>query len=206
MNGVDIYDRVRAIIPNGVVLPSCVYVASHIKEKGIIEHNGNPGKIIIGKDPLHLDYEPKWVIEFIKDSGIDVIYKENASSDIWTKFIFIASFGLVTARYNKSMGQVSEDTSLRARTYSIMEEIKTLAENMEVSLDENIIQLSFQKALSFPYATPTSLQLDVHSGRKNNELELLAGTIKKYGELFNISVTETERIYNEISQDLVVAN
>jgi 2-dehydropantoate 2-reductase len=26
------------IIPDHVVLPSCVYVASHIKEKGIVEH------------------------------------------------------------------------------------------------------------------------------------------------------------------------
>ncbi len=206
MNGVDIYERIRAIIPNGIVLPSCVYVASHIKEKGIIEHNGNAGKIILGKDPLHIDFEPKWVIEFLKDSGIDVVYKENTLSDIWTKFIFIASFGLVTARYNKSIGQVNEDLSLRARTYSIMKEIKTLAENMGVHLDENVIELSFQKTSSFPYATPTSLQLDVQSSKKSNELELFAGSIIKYGEVFNISVPETERICNEINQGLSVEN
>ena len=38
MNGADIYDRIRKIIPNNTILPSCVYVASHIKEKGIVEH------------------------------------------------------------------------------------------------------------------------------------------------------------------------
>ena len=35
MNGVDIYDRIRKIIPTNIILPSCVFVASHIKKKGI---------------------------------------------------------------------------------------------------------------------------------------------------------------------------
>ena len=40
MNGVDIYDRVRKIITTNTILPACVYVASHKKEKGIVEHKG----------------------------------------------------------------------------------------------------------------------------------------------------------------------
>jgi len=51
MNGADIYDRIRKIIPNNIILPSCVYIASHIKEKGIVEHKGKAGKLIFGKDP-----------------------------------------------------------------------------------------------------------------------------------------------------------
>jgi 2-dehydropantoate 2-reductase len=96
MNGVDIYERIRAIIPNGIVLPSCVYVAAHIKEKGVVEHKGNAGRIIIGNDPDKQAYKLRWLIQLLQQAGIDVTDKENAYSDIWTKFIFIASFGLVT--------------------------------------------------------------------------------------------------------------
>lgn len=53
MNGVDIYDRIRKIIPENTILPACVYVASHIKEKGIVEHKGKAGKLIFGKDPAN---------------------------------------------------------------------------------------------------------------------------------------------------------
>jgi 2-dehydropantoate 2-reductase len=51
MNGVDIYDRIRKVITKSIVLPACVYVASHIKEKGVVEHKGKPGLIVFGKDP-----------------------------------------------------------------------------------------------------------------------------------------------------------
>lgn len=206
MNGIDIYERIRTIISNGIVLPSCVYVASHIKEIGVIEHKGNTGKIIIGKDPWHIDYEPKWVIEFLKESGIEVVYKENALSEIWTKFIFIASFGLVTARYNKSIGQVNEEPHLRTRASSIMKEIVTIAKKMGVHLDGDIVELSFQKASSFPYSTPTSLQLDVQSSKKNSELDLFAGSIIKYGRELNVSAPETERIYDEINKVVITVN
>jgi len=59
MNGVDIYERIRRILPTGIVLSVCVYVASHIRGKGVVEHTGNPGRIIVGKDPEHFQYGPK---------------------------------------------------------------------------------------------------------------------------------------------------
>jgi 2-dehydropantoate 2-reductase len=34
LNGVDIYERIRLVIQNGVVFPSSVYVATHIEKPG----------------------------------------------------------------------------------------------------------------------------------------------------------------------------
>jgi 2-dehydropantoate 2-reductase len=200
MNGVDIYDRIRKILTTGVVLPACVYVASHIKKKGVVEHKGNAGKIILGKDPQKNSIEPKWVYDLLKDSEADVVYKENPLPDIWTKFFFIASFGLVSARYNKPIGQVNEEPDLRARAKEIMLEIQQITVNKGINLPEDIIKITFHKASTFPYNTPTSLQLDVQSDRSNNELELFAGAIINYGRQLTIPVTETEKIYAEIRQ------
>ena len=69
MNGADIYQRVRKVIPSGILLPSCVYVASHIREKGIVEHKGNTGKLIVGKDPENWHADTDWVIELLNNSG-----------------------------------------------------------------------------------------------------------------------------------------
>lgn len=67
MNGVDIYERIRSIIPDGIVLPACVYVASHIKEIGVVEHKGEPGKIILGNDPQHPEFIPSQLLECLKN-------------------------------------------------------------------------------------------------------------------------------------------
>ncbi|QNK64153.1 2-dehydropantoate 2-reductase [Pedobacter sp. PAMC26386] len=204
MNGVDIYERIRKIITNGIVLPSCVYVASHIKEKGVVEHKGNPGKIIAGRDPENKQFDSQPIINLFKEASIDIEYKEDSFPAIWSKYFFIASFGLVSARYNKSIGQVNEEPDLHRRALLIMQEILAIAIKKEISLPENIIELTFQKAASFPFQTPTSLQLDVQSGKEHTELELFAGAIIAYGENLSIPVSETTSIYNEIKKGILV--
>lgn len=198
MNGVDIYDRIRNIITDGIILPSCVYVASHIKEKGTVAHKGMAGRIIIGKDPSRQDYHPEPVIDLFKQAGIQIIYKEDPFPEIWTKFFFIASFGLVSARYNRSIGKINEQPGMHRLATQIMEEIKMIADLEGIAISPYIIEQTFERAKSFPYDTPTSLQLDVQLEKDQNELDLFAGAIINYAVKWNIKVPHSLRIYEDI--------
>ncbi|MFP3834504.1 ketopantoate reductase family protein [Chryseobacterium sp. SIMBA_028] len=198
MNGADIYDRIRKVIPDHVILPTCIYVASHIKERGTVEHKGKAGKMIVGRDPEHFSCDVEWVTDLLKESKIDFDFKENSLADIWTKFFFIASFGMVTAKHNSSIGMVCADEEQKHEATEIMKEIKLIADKKEIHLQEDIIEKTFEKASTFPFETPTSLQLDIHSGKKDNELELFAGAILKYGTELYIDTPFTQKIYNEI--------
>lgn len=198
MNGADIYDRIRKIIPEHVILPTCIYVASHIKERGTVKHKGKAGKMIVGRDPEHFSDDIAWVADLLQESKIDFDCKDNSLTDIWTKFIFIASFGLVTAKHNSSIGTVCTDEQQKHEATEIMKEIKLIADKKEIHLSEDIIEETFEKASTFPFETPTSLQLDIHSGKKDNELELFAGAVLKYGTEMNIETPFTQKIYNEI--------
>lgn len=202
MNGADIYERIRSIIPLNSILPSCVYVASHIKEKGIVEHTGKPGKLYLGKDPQNFDADISWIKELLLNSGIDLTFRENSLPDIWTKYIFIASFGLVTARYNSSIGEVVGNENQKTKATEIMMEIKEIALKKNINLGEDIIPNTFERAKTFPFQTPTSLQLDVYSGKNENELPLFAGAIIKMGRELGIGTPKTELIYNEITHIL----
>ncbi|GEJ43620.1 ketopantoate reductase family protein [Chryseobacterium sp. ON_d1] len=198
MNGADIYDRIRTVIPDHTVLPTCVYVASHIKERGTVEHKGNPGKIIVGRDPEHFSVPVEWISELLNESKIEFDFKDNSLKDIWTKFIFIASFGLVTARHNSSMGAVCTDEQQKKEAAGIMKEIKLIAVKKGIDLQDDIMEKTFEKASTFPFDTPTSLQLDINSGKKENELELFAGAVLKYGSETGIDTPFTQKIYTEI--------
>lgn len=198
MNGADIYDRIRKIIPDHIILPTCIYVASHIKERGTVEHKGKAGKMIVGRDPEHFSDDVAWITDLLQESKIDFDFKDNSLTDIWTKFIFIASFGLVTAKHNSSIGTVCTDAEQKNEATEIMKEIKQIADKKQIHLSEDIIEKTFEKASTFPFETPTSLQLDIHSGKKENELELFAGAVLKYGAEVNIETPFTQKIYNEI--------
>lgn len=202
MNGVDIYDRVREIITTNTILPACVYVASHIKEKGIVEHKGKAGKLIFGKDPAHEDENVDWIIQLMNDSGIDFDFKENSFPDIWTKFIFVASFGLVTAKYNSSIGTVCIEETQKQEATEIMKEVKAIADKKAIGLPHDIIEKAFEKAATFPPDTPTSLQLDINVKQQNNELELFAGAIIHYGKTLGIETPFTQKIQQEITNKI----
>lgn len=204
MNGADIYERIRKIIPNHVILPTCLYVASHIKEKGVVEHKGKTGKLIIGRDPEHFSSDVDWIVDLLRESKIDFDFKDNALAEIWTKYIFIASFGLVTAKYNSSIGTVGTDEQQKHEALEIMKEIKMIADKKMIVLDDDIIQKTFEKAAAFPFETPTSLQLDVNSGKENNELELLAGAVLAFGKESGLETPATQKIYNEIKNSVLL--
>lgn len=198
MNGADIYERIRKIIPGNIILPTCLYVASHIKEKGIVEHKGKAGKLIVGRDPEHFSVDVDWIVDVLKESKIDFDFKHNSITDIWTKYIFITSFGLVTAKHNSSIGTVCTDEMQRTEALEIMKEIKMIADRKNIVLGEDIIEKTFEKAATFPFETPTSLQLDINSGKENTELELLGGAVLRFGKELAITTPFTYKIYNEI--------
>lgn len=202
MNGADIYERIRYLIPEGIILPACVYVASHIKQKGVVAHKGKPGKIIMGKDPLYPEFVPDELFKILQQAHIDIAYQADAFPAIWTKFIFIASFGLVSACYNTPIGKIIEEPALRERAEAIMKEIQAISVSKRIALPADIIAQTFTKAASFPYDTPTSLQLDIQAKKADNELELFAGTIIRLGKLYSISVGATEAIYQQICENI----
>ncbi|MFD0992420.1 ketopantoate reductase family protein [Tenacibaculum geojense] len=202
MNGADIYDRIRTKIPLNTILPSCVYVASHIKQKGIIEHKGNSGKLLFGKDSKNPSTDINWIIDLFKLSKINFECKENADVAIWTKFIFIASFGMITAKYNSSIGAVCTDKSQKEEAKEIMMEIQNIAFKKGIELPQNIIELTFKKAATFPPSTPTSLQIDLNSNKSNSELELFAGAIINYGKQTKTSTPNTQKQYQYLKSKL----
>ncbi|GAA4055073.1 hypothetical protein GCM10022409_47790 [Hymenobacter glaciei] len=197
-------ERIRRQLPQAIILPACVCVASHIKATGVVEHLGNPGSIVVGPDPQHPSFDPRLLLRAFTDAGIAMEYQADAFPAIWTKFFFIASFGLVSARYNQSIGQVHEDPALHARARRLMQEIEAIARAKGIALPADLIERTFQKAATFPYHTPTSLQLDVHTGKARTELDLFAGAILTYGEALGLPVPETRAIYQEI-QELMAA-
>lgn len=200
MNGADIYDRIRKVIPEHTILPTCLYVASHIKERGTVEHKGKAGKMIVGRDPEHFSSDVEWITDLLQESKIDFDFQDNSLSAIWTKFFFIASFGLVTAKHNSSIGTVCMNEQQKHEATEIMKELKLIADKKEIQLQDDIIEKTFEKAATFPFETPTSLQLDIHSGKKDNELELFAGAILNYGRELHIETPFTRKIYDEIKE------
>ena len=202
LNGADIYDRMRQQVKKGYILPSCLYLGTHIESPGIIFQKGGSGQISVGKDPLHPDFYPEKLIKLFKDAGILIEVFEDVNVEIWKKFIFIASFALVTATYNKSIGGVAADDDLGGLVKAIMQELTLIAEALNIELPTDIVETSFAKAEQFPFETKTSFQRDVEVKGRQSEWDLFGGTVIRYAERFNISADNTKTTYDKLMLQL----
>jgi 2-dehydropantoate 2-reductase len=198
LNGADIQERLRNQIETGIILPACVYFSGHIEEPGVVVHVGKPGKIIFGRDQDHPDYIPHEIFKIFEKSSIDYEWKDDANPAIWEKYIFIASFSLISARYHRTLGEILEDTSLKVEVIGIMNEIYSIALKRNIRLSDGIVDLSLKKAMMFPPDTQTSLQRDIHQKKGRSELELFGGTIIDLGKKFGIPTPTTKRVYREL--------
>ncbi|MDP4144764.1 MAG: 2-dehydropantoate 2-reductase [Bacillota bacterium] len=194
LNGVDIYERIRTVITNGIVLPACVYVGTHIEAPGVICQNGGDGKILFGNKPNDKNYYPESVVKCLKDLNINFHFEQNPYKEIWTKYMFISAYGLVTARTRKTLGQILEDSVLLNDVKNIMKEIKEIAYREGVHLDNDIVENSLAKANNFPYDTKTSYQRDVEAN-KNNEGDLFGGTLLRMAGSYNIDTPTIKKYY-----------
>ena len=198
LNGVDIYERIRLRLTKGIVLPACVYIGSSIEEPGVITQQGGTGLILCGKDPQMSDFDPQGLRAFFDGMGLSFRWNEDPYPDIWEKYVFIAPFGLVTACSGKTIGGVFADDDLKETTRLIMEEIVSIARKRGVSLPDDIVTQSLEKANNFPYETKTSYQRDIEAGRERNEGDLFGETIITMGRQHGIATPVTERVFGDI--------
>ncbi len=199
LNGVDIYERIREVIKNGVVFPSVVYIGTYIERPGKVTQRGGACKILFGKDPSD-DYIDSSLFNLFDSAGIKYELSDNPYTAIWSKFIFIAPFGLVCARYNKTIGEVLKSDGLTEIVKNIMREISAIASRKGIELPPDIVDKTYVSARNFPFDTKTSFQRDVENITKPDERDLFGGSIIRMGKDNGVSTPATETVYNEICE------
>jgi 2-dehydropantoate 2-reductase len=198
LNGADIHERLRIKIHTGRILPSCAYISSYIENPGVVL-TGKPGKIIFGKDPAYPDETPHELFRLFQKASINYEWKEDANPAIWEKYIFIASFSLISAYSNRTLDEILEEPSLKKDVIGIMNEINSIALKKKIQLPDGIIDLSLKKATMFPPGTQTSLQRDISQKKDKSELELFGGTILSLGKEMGIPTPTTRKICQKLT-------
>lgn len=200
LNGVDIYERVRMIIPNGVVYPSCAYVGTHLERYGKVKQNGGSCTILFGSDPKQPEIIPQRVFDIFEASSIKYKWCEDPYVEIWSKYIFISSYGMITASEDKTLGQIMESEELSDKLIGIMKEIEAIAQKQDVNFPNNIVEISFNKGKYFPYETKTSFQRDFERKNKPDERELYGDTIIRLGQSLGVATPITRLVNKKINK------
>jgi 2-dehydropantoate 2-reductase len=203
LNGIDIYERIRSVINYAIVFPACVYIETHIEKPGKVVQRGGPGNIYFGKDPSNSHVDPE-LFKLLQKSKIKYSWKDNPYIEIWGKYIFIASFGMVAAYSNKTIGEVMQSEELSRYVKDIMEEIYQIAMAKQIFLSKTIVYDSYLKGNNFSFDAKTSFQRDYENKDKPDERDIFGGTIIRMGEQLGIKTETTKMIYSYIQQNKTI--
>lgn len=198
LNGADIYDRVRSALKTGIVLPGAIYISSTIVEPGKVQHSGGKGLVITGAEPGRNTSKPEKLLNIFEDAGIPLEWHDDPLPPIWSKFIFISPFGLITAVKDASIGEVLSDSSLKSDVRSMMAEVATVARAKGVKLPENIVDATLEKAAAFPPDTKTSFQRDIKAGKEKDERDLFGGAVIRLGRQAGVETALVEKYLNAL--------
>lgn len=202
MNGADIYERMRQHLKSGIILPSCLYLGTHIEAPGVIFQKGGSGQISTGPDPVHPDFKPEDLLDFFQQAGVQIRFFDDVRPEIWTKFIFIAAYALVTATVDRTIREAAADPESAFLVKAVMTEIASVATAQGVELPDTIVETSFAKANQFPMETKTSFQRDVETKGRTSEWDLFGGTVVRLSEQHGLQAPHTKKILDDLLKRL----
>ena len=199
LNGVDITDRLRAVLPRGTVLYGGVFISSAIQGPGVVRQMGGTGQLFFGPaDPADVEkFRP--IEALLQGAGIKAELSADALLPLWTKYIFIGPMAGVTSLTGKPFGEVLADAADRALVEGLMKEIEAVARKKGVHFPPDIVQASLGKAAAFAPTTKTSMQLDYERGNRT-ELDIFTAYMVKAGKELGIPVPLHKKVYAELLQ------
>ena len=195
-NGLENSDVLGSAHLPGILCDGLVYVGSEIESPGVIKTIGATQKLIFGVEGK-INERLKSIEEYLSVAGFQVVLTDKPLKYKWVKFQFIGALSAVTARHQKTVGEVLGDTKLKSDYLTIMDEISKVAKAKGIDFPDNATQKSLEIAERMGFEQTTSFQRDYVAG-KNNELEAYLGKFISEANLTKISIPVSEKYYQEL--------
>ena len=197
MNGVDPGDRVRALLPKGIVVDSLIYIVAFANADYSITQQGKFAKLHIGI--RNADSSQKQTVngvcELLSGADIDCETSDDIEKEIWRKYILNCAYNVTTAYYNNTIGQIRSDPVKATEYETLAEEAFHVAWAKHVNVAQKHLDYIIDRFYN-DYAddATSSLQRDVCAG-KPSELETFSGYIVREAHKLNVPVPVSERMY-----------
>ncbi|KQL52324.1 hypothetical protein AN964_01375 [Heyndrickxia shackletonii] len=177
------------------ILGGVCYIESTLNEEGDIVQTSPMHDIVFGalnngKTPFLNQME-----DMFKQSNVNVIQTENIVSEMWNKFIFLATLSGITSATRQPIGVAMNDPATKALLVDLIQEIYQIAISLHIPLAEDTVRKIINKAEGLPPAMTSSMHRDLEKGLPI-EVESLQGYILDQATKHGIQVPVVRAIYS----------
>ena len=193
-NGIDAADRLIPILGPQAVMGGVAQISATIAEPGLIRQTGNFMRLVFGELDGGHSARGEAFLKICQQAGFDATHSDHILTDLWMKFILLASNAAMTAATRTPLGILRDDPDINplfARAYA---EVASVGRAKGIALPEDAVP----RTIGFNHSAPPAMMASMaHDLIRGNRIELpwLSGKVVSLGRELGVPTPVHEILY-----------
>jgi 2-dehydropantoate 2-reductase len=184
-NGVDAAERLIPILGENAVMGGVAQISASIIGPGLINQVGNFMRMIFGELDGRRSQRGEDLLALCLKAGFEATLSEQILTDLWMKFILLASNASVVALARQPLGKLRDDPDMRPLFIAAYQETFNVGRARGVALPANAVETILGFSDHFPPGMKPSMALDLDRGNRL-ELPWLGGKVVELGKKLGV--------------------
>jgi 2-dehydropantoate 2-reductase len=178
-NGVDAMDMVARHVGAGHVAGGAAYIVVVIDQPGRLRHT-TADRLVFGERDGRLSDRLLAFEAAGTRAGFTAKASVSIESDLWVKFVRLATWSGMTTVTRSPMGVLRDDPALLAMMMRAIDEVIAVGQARGVALPADLVESTKKMIAGFPPGSKSSMLEDLERGRRL-ELPWLSGAVVRLG-------------------------
>jgi len=193
-NGIDAGERLIPILGHNAVMGGVAQISAAIAGPGLIQQVGTFMRMIFGELDGRRSPRGEKFLPLCLQAGFDATLSEAIQTELWMKFILLATNASIVALARQPVGKLRDDPDIRPMFIAGAREVMEVGRAKGVALPANAIETVLALTDHLPVAQKPSMALDLERGNRL-ELPWLSGKVVALGKELNVPTPTHSLMY-----------
>jgi 2-dehydropantoate 2-reductase len=184
-NGIDAAERLIPILGSGAVMGGVAQISASITAPGAIQQVGTFMRMIFGEFDGAPSKRGEDFLELCQKAGFEATLSGQILTDLWMKFILLASNASMMAATRQPIGKLRDDPDLRPLLLAAYREVIDVGRAKGVALPADAVDQVVGFTGHMPPSMKASMALDLDRGNRL-ELPWLGGKVVELGRALGV--------------------
>jgi 2-dehydropantoate 2-reductase len=193
-NGIDAAERLIPILGSNAVMGGVAQISASITAPGVIQQVGTFMRMVFGEFDGKRSKRGEDFLALCLNAGFDATLSEQILTELWMKFILLASNAGMMALARQPIGKLRDDPDLRPIFMAAYQETIDVGRARGVALPADARERIVEITGHLPPAMKASMALDIDRGNRL-EVPWLSGKVAELGRQFGIPTPTHSMMY-----------
>ena len=193
-NGIDAAERLLPILGPKAVMGGVAQISASIVAPGVIQQVGTFMRMVFGELDGSRSKRAEEFLALCQKAGFDATLSEQILTELWMKFILLATNAGITAATRQPIGRLREDSDIRPLMIAAFREVYDVGKARGIALPADAVEKTLAFMDHAPPAMKASMALDLERGNRL-ELPWLNGKVVELGRELGVTTPAHSMMY-----------